>query len=61
MAWADVQKILMEAPMIIDNGTGVIKAGLAGNDKPSVFLGSVVGRPKHPRVMPGGALEGGSV
>jgi centractin len=48
-------------PHVIDNGTGVIKAGLAGEDKPSVFVHNLVGRPKHTRVMPGGALEGSSV
>jgi hypothetical protein len=48
-------------PTVLDNGTGVIKAGLAGQDKPTVFLHSTVGRPKHVRVMPGGALEGSSV
>ena len=48
-------------PLVIDNGTAVIKAGLAGEDKPRGFLPSLVGRTKHVRVMPGGALEGSSV
>lgn len=51
----------LQQPNVIDNGTGVIKAGLAGEDKPSLFVHNLVGRPKHLRVMPGGALEGSSV
>eukprot|EP01031_Cornospumella_fuschlensis_P041594 gene41594-50760_t len=46
-------------PIVIDNGSGLIKAGFAGGDKPRVILRSCVGRPKHLRIMPGGALEGG--
>lgn len=45
-------------PVVIDNGSGVIKAGFAGTDKPKVVFRSCVGRVKHTRVMPGGALEG---
>jgi centractin len=48
----------LNQPIVIDNGSGVIKAGFAGGDKPRVHLRSYVGRLKHPRVMPGGALEG---
>ena len=48
----------MNQPVVIDNGTGVLKAGFAGTDKPRIVFRSYVGRPKHQRVMPGGALEG---
>ena len=48
-------------PVVIDNGSGVIKAGFAGADKPKVFFRSCVGRIKHTRVMPGGALEGNDI
>ena len=48
-------------PFVLDNGTAVMKAGFAGEDKPRGYLGSLVGRAKHVRVMPGGALEGSSV
>lgn len=48
-------------PIVIDNGTGVLKAGFAGADKPKVVIRSCVGRLKHTRVMPGGALEGSDV
>ena len=44
--------------VVIDNGTGVLKAGFAGGDKPKVVYRSLVGRLKHVRAMHGGALEG---
>lgn len=44
-------------PIVIDNGSSAIKTGFAGSDKPRVVLQSCIGRVKHTRVMPGGALE----
>lgn len=44
-------------PIVIDNGTGVIKAGFAGAEQPKLVFPSIVGRPKHLRVM-AGAAEG---
>jgi centractin len=44
--------------VVLDSGSGVIKVGLAGEDAPRAYLPTMVGRPKHIRVMPGGALEG---
>jgi len=44
-------------PVVIDNGSGVIKAGFAGDQIPKCHFGSFIGRPKHVRVM-AGALEG---
>lgn len=35
-----------------------MKAGFAGGTKPKVTIGTKVGRAKHQRVMPGGALDG---
>ena len=35
------------APVIIDNGSGVCKAGFAGDDAPRAVFPSVVGRPKY--------------
>ena len=32
--------------LIIDNGSGTIKAGMAGEDAPSHVLSSVIGKPK---------------
>ena len=48
---------LTNNPVIIDNGSGIIKAGLAGQDQPKCIFPSIVGRPKHARVM-AGAVEG---
>ena len=41
-------------PVVIDNGSGCIKAGFAGVDIPKCIFGNLVGRPKHLRVMAGG-------
>jgi len=49
--------ILLNQPIVIDNGTATVKAGFAGGSKPKVTVGNKVGRPKHMRIMPGGALE----
>lgn len=49
--------LLLNQPIVIDNGTASIKAGFAGSSKPKVVVGTKVGRPKHTRVMPGGAME----
>lgn len=40
-------------PIVIDNGSGVCKAGFAGDDKPRSAFPSVVGRPRHTNVMTG--------
>jgi len=42
--------------IVIDNGTGVMKAGFAGAEKPKSVFRSCVGKLKHNRVMPGNAL-----
>ena len=44
-------------PVVIDSGSGVTKAGFAGSDAPRVKMRSYVGRLKHKRVIPGGALD----
>ncbi|KAK1884375.1 Beta-centractin [Dissostichus eleginoides] len=49
--------ILANQPVVIDNGSGVIKAGFAGDQIPKYCFPNYVGRPKHVRVM-AGALEG---
>ena len=48
----------MNQSIVIDNGSGVVKAGFAGADKPGLVFRSYVGRTKHVRMMAGGALEG---
>ncbi|CAK9034868.1 Alpha-centractin, partial [Durusdinium trenchii] len=45
-------------PVVIDNGSGCIKAGFAGGDAPKVVFPSFVGKPKHLRVMVQTKLEG---
>jgi len=49
--------VLTNQPVVIDNGSGTIKAGFAGQDTPKCFFPSFVGRPKHARAM-AGAVEG---
>lgn len=41
------------AAIVIDNGSGMCKAGIAGDDAPSASFPSVVGRPKMPGIMVG--------
>ncbi|EFH56227.1 hypothetical protein ARALYDRAFT_346008 [Arabidopsis lyrata subsp. lyrata] len=40
-------------PIVCDNGTGMVKAGFAGDDAPRATFPSVVGRPRHRGVMVG--------
>ena len=39
--------------VVIDNGSGNVKAGLAGDDAPRSVFSTVVGRPKVPGIMVG--------
>ena len=39
--------------LVVDNGTGLTKAGFAGDDEPRAIFDSIVGRPKHQGVMVG--------
>jgi len=43
----------MLQPIVIDNGSGSIKAGFAGAEEPAKIFRSFVGRPKLPQVIPG--------
>nr|AIK25770.1 actin I [Uroleptopsis citrina] len=38
---------------VIDNGSGVVKAGFAGEDAPRAIFPSIVGRPKNPGIIVG--------
>ncbi|KAH7696561.1 Actr1a-prov protein [Aphelenchoides avenae] len=49
--------VIANQPVVIDNGSGVIKAGFAGEPLPKCKFPNFVGRVKHKRVM-AGALEG---
>lgn len=55
----DYEGALLNQPVVFDNGSGTIKAGIAGEEQPKTFFPSYVGRPKHTRIMTGG-LEGDS-
>ncbi|KAJ1549037.1 Actin, cytoplasmic 2, partial [Nowakowskiella sp. JEL0078] len=41
------------SPLVIDNGSGMCKAGFAGDDAPRAVFPSIVGRPRHQGVMVG--------
>jgi actin-related protein len=41
------------AAMVVDNGSGMCKAGFAGDDAPRAVFPSIVGRPKMPGIMVG--------
>ncbi|XP_075520718.1 actin-2-like [Primulina tabacum] len=47
---ADVEDI---QPVVCDNGTGMVKAGFAGDDAPRTVFPSIVGMPKYTGVMVG--------
>ena len=53
----DNEVLITNQPIVIDNGSGMIKAGFAGDPIPKINFPNYVGRPKHVRVMAGG-LEG---
>lgn len=54
MSYLDV---IANQPVVIDNGSGTIKAGFAGSDAPKSVFPNMIGRYKHTRVMAGG-VEG---
>nr|VZI26726.1 unnamed protein product [Spirometra erinaceieuropaei] len=41
------------APLVVDNGSGMCKAGFAGDDSPRAVFPSIVGRPRLPGIMVG--------
>lgn len=53
----EFEEVIASLPVVIDNGTGVMKAGFAGEDAVKLSFPSYVGRPKHQRAM-AGAVEG---
>jgi len=42
---------------VIDNGSGMVKAGFAGDDAPRAVFPSIVGRPRHKGVMVGSSAK----
>ncbi|OLP82185.1 actin [Symbiodinium microadriaticum] len=45
--------VLKVAALVVDNGSGMCKAGFAGDDAPRAVFPSIVGRPKMPGIMVG--------
>merc|ERR1712125_20080 len=43
----------MSSALVVDNGSGMCKAGFAGDDAPRAVFPSIVGRPKMPGIMVG--------
>lgn len=43
--------------VIIDNGSGHMKAGMAGEEAPSAVFPAIIGRPKHGQAMVGSATK----
>ena len=41
------------AAVVLDNGSGMCKAGFAGDDAPRAVFPAVVGRPRYQAVMAG--------
>jgi actin-related protein len=39
--------MLQVAALVVDNGSGMCKAGFAGDDAPRAVFPSIVGRPRH--------------
>ena len=39
------------AALVVDNGSGMCKAGFAGDDAPRAVFPAIVGRPRHQGVM----------
>lgn len=50
----DSDVIIANQPIVIDNGSGILKAGFAGDQTPKINFVNYIGRPKHTRVMTGG-------
>lgn len=48
---------LYNHPVVIDNGSGNIKAGFAGEEKPKCFFPSLVGTPKYHKIMAAALLS----
>jgi actin-related protein len=42
-----------EVPIVLDNGSGMCKAGFAGDDAPRSVFPCILGRPKHDNIMVG--------
>ncbi len=48
---------LYNQPIVIDNGSGNIRAGFAGDDRPKINYSNIIGSPKYTKVMPSSISE----
>ncbi|KAL6451281.1 Actin-2 [Candida maltosa Xu316] len=46
-----MSETLYNQPVVIDNGSGNLKAGFAGEEKPKTFASAIIGRPKYQKIM----------
>ena len=53
----DSYNVIANQPIVIDNGSGMVKAGFAGDEIPKCNFRNCVSRPKHLKIMQG-AIEG---
>ena len=42
-----------QKPIVIDNGSGVVKAGYGGDDHPCSVFPTIIGKPKNPDIQIG--------
>jgi len=42
---------MSDEPVVIDNGSGMCKAGISGEEAPQVCFPAIVGRPKYDNIM----------
>jgi len=40
-------------PVVVDNGSGTLKAGIAGDEAPRTIIPTVIGKPKNANIMVG--------
>ncbi|KAG2734673.1 hypothetical protein G9P44_002679 [Scheffersomyces stipitis] len=52
-----MESTLYNQPVVIDNGSGNLKSGFAGEDKPKAYASAIVGRPKYQKIMAGSLLS----
>jgi len=42
-----------QRPLVVDNGSGIVKAGYGGDDHPCSVFPSIIAKPKNPGIMIG--------
>ncbi|CAK9441740.1 uncharacterized protein LODBEIA_P56080 [Lodderomyces beijingensis] len=50
------ESTLYNQPVVVDNGSGNLKAGFAGEEKPKTYASAIVGRPKYQKLMAGSLI-----